>query len=180
MRRAEKLEADLTTAQGTITFLQENGATAENVDLAKALATERTKLEQQSRALDNRARSIVVSSLTAQYGIPAEELESLSDPREMQLAAREWALDHPETPQETGEGAAKTPPSNEGPKAAEKKTQEKAETPPPAEEPAENSGFDLGMGVSAHKSVADMSAEEFAAHEQRIESTIAAQASRKR
>jgi len=106
-------------------------------DLERDLATRQNQTNAHERTL-------TIKYLAAEYGIPADDLDSYDNPKDMEIAALKYSRT----------SAAAAAPADE-----------EDTTPEEPEETPVRSQFDLGTGSGATKSIADMTDAEFDAYD---------------
>lgn len=146
--RASKAEAELARTSRELEALREHADfSGDDADRIKRLVDKEAALEARASTTANHERSITMKLLSAEHGIPAEDLESYDTLADMQIAALKWQL-----ASANGQSPADT-----------------AVVEPVAESPV-RSTFDVGVGTGAGKAISDYSDKEFAVHVARLQS----------
>ena len=155
---AEKREADLRREHAILSkelsILREGGVDEDTEARVRRFATLDVELGQ--RVKQTREAELLASRrlLHMEYGIPAEDLDDYDSPETMENAALRWALDQ------------------------ERKAPKNKEEEPEAQ-PATRPGYVRGTGSTTTKSVPEMSAEEFAAHRDKLKADALARMARR-
>ena len=145
--KASQSEAKLAAITREIEELKAHTSLSEDEEVRiKRLLDRESQLETREQATSQHERNLTIKYLSAQYGIPAEDLDAYDNPDKMEIAALKYANSRSRVTADLGD------PDEE-------------EDEPAKEETPVRSTFDLGTGASSTKSFVDMTSAELAAWE---------------
>jgi len=114
-KQAKAFERDLAETrraldeqQAYVALLKERGELTDDEEArAKALAKREASLSEREKRAAGIERTLTVKLLAEKYGVPADVIEDYDDPRDMQIAALEYAISQRETAVEKPQAEAK-------------------------------------------------------------------------
>jgi hypothetical protein len=108
-KQAKAYERDLAEARAAldeqkayVQLLKERGELTDDEEArVRALASRESKLSQREQRATEIERTLTVKLLSEKYGVPSDVIEDYDDPRDMQIAALEYAISQKAEPAET-------------------------------------------------------------------------------